>query len=95
MPIARVTNLGDTLLQLKERGYWVAGLDGEAEETVWTLDWDRAIALVVGSEGSGLGTRVRDTCDFLVSIPMRGPAESLNASVATGVTLFAAVRDRP
>jgi 23S rRNA (guanosine2251-2'-O)-methyltransferase len=95
VPIARVTNLGDTLLQLKERGYWVAGLDGEAEETVWTLDWDRALAVVVGSEGSGLGTRVRDTCDFLVSIPMRGPAESLNASVATGITLFAAVRDRP
>lgn len=94
VPIARVTNLGDTLLQLKERGYWVGGLDGEAEETVWTLDWDRALALVVGSEGGGLGTRVRDTCDFLVSIPMRGPAESLNASVATGVTLFAAVRDR-
>lgn len=94
IPIARVTNLGDALLQLKERGYWVAGLDGGASETIWTQDWDLPIAIVVGSEGSGLGTRVRDTCDFLVSIPMRGPAESLNASVATGVTLFAAVRGR-
>jgi len=94
IPIARVTNLGDALLQLKERGYWVAGLDGDAAETIWTQDWNLPIAVVVGSEGSGLGTRVRETCDFLVSIPMRGPAESLNASVATGVTLFAAVRDR-
>jgi 23S rRNA (guanosine2251-2'-O)-methyltransferase len=94
IPIARVTNLSDALLQLKERGYWVAGLDGGAPETVWTQDWDRALVVVVGSEGGGLGTRVRETCDFLVSIPLRGPAESLNASVATGVTLFAAVRGR-
>ncbi|MEP0546825.1 MAG: 23S rRNA (guanosine(2251)-2'-O)-methyltransferase RlmB [Rhodothermales bacterium] len=94
IPVARVTNLSNALLQLKERGYWVAGLDGEAEETVWTLDWDRPLALVVGSEGKGLRPRVRETCDFLVSIPMRGPAESLNASVATGIALFAAVRDR-
>ncbi len=95
IPVARVTNISNALLQLKERGYWVAGLDGGAEETVWTLDWDRPLALVIGSEGRGLRPRVRETCDFLVSIPMRGPAESLNASVATGIALFAAVRGRP
>ncbi len=94
IPVARAGNLADALVQLKERGYWIAGLDGAAEQTVWTLDWDRPLALVVGSEGSGLRPRVRDTCDFLVSIPLRGPAESLNASVATGVALFAAVRER-
>lgn len=94
LPIARVTNLAEALLQMKERGYWVAGLDGDAEHTVWTADWARPLVLVVGSEGSGLRPRVRDVCDFLVAIPMRGPAESLNASVATGVALFAAVRER-
>ena len=94
IPVARVTNLADALVQLKERGYWVAGLDGEAEKTVWTLDWDRPTALVIGSEGRGLRPRVRETCDYLVSIPMRGPAESLNASVAAGIALFAAVRGR-
>ena len=81
-------------MQLKERGYWIAGLDGAGEETVWGLDWDRPTALVVGSEGTGLRPRVRDTCDYLVSIPLRGPAESLNVSVATGIALFAAVRER-
>lgn len=94
IPVARTSNLGNALLQLKERGYWVVGLDGEGEESVWTLDWDRAVVLVVGSEGRGLRDRVRDLCDYRVAIPMRGPAESLNASVATGVALFAAVRDR-
>jgi len=94
IPIARVTNLADALLQAKERGYWVVGLDGEASETVWTADFDRPLVLVIGSEGRGLRPRVRDVCDFLVAIPMRGPAESLNASVAAGVVLFAAARGR-
>lgn len=94
LPIARVTNLAEALHQMKERGYWVAGLDGSGDETVWTADFDRALVLVVGSEGSGMRPRVRETCDFVVSIPLRGPAESLNASVATGVALFAAVRGR-
>ncbi len=94
IPVARTSNLGDALLQLKERGYWIVGLDGDGEETIWTLDWDRALVLVVGSEGRGLRTRTRDLCDHRVRVPMRGPAESLNASVATGVALFAAVRDR-
>lgn len=94
IPVARAPNLAEALLQLKERGYWVAGLDGGGEETVWTLDWDRPVAIVVGSEGRGLRPRVRDLCDHLVSIPLRGPAESLNASVAAGIALFAAVRER-
>ena len=94
IPIARVGNLADALMQCKERGYWVAGLEMDAEKTVWTADWDRPLVLVIGSEGRGMRPRVRALCDFLVAIPMRGPAESLNASVAAGVTLFAAIRDR-
>jgi 23S rRNA (guanosine2251-2'-O)-methyltransferase len=61
---------------------------------VWAYDWDRPVVLVVGGEGSGLRPRVRAACDVRAAIPMRGPAESLNASVAAGIALFAAVRDR-
>ena len=99
IPIARTTNLTDALQQLKERGYWVVGLADDADEhaettTVWAYDWDRAVAVVVGNEGRGLRPGVRAACDVLASIPMRGPAESLNASVAAGIALFAAVKDR-
>lgn len=94
MPIARVTNLADLCLSLKERGYWVAGADGSGEESVWTYDWARPTALVMGSEEQGLRPRVAEACDTLVRIPMLGPAESLNASVACGVLLFAATRPR-
>ena len=98
LPIARVSSLSDALHQLKERGYWVVGLadDGPGEvTTVWDYDWDRPVAVVVGNEGAGLRPGVRQSCDVLASIPMRGPAESLNASVAAGIALFAAVRGRP
>lgn len=94
IPIARVTNLADAIHQLKERGYWIAGAAGDGESTVWEMDWDRPIAIVIGSEGSGLRSRVMQVCDYRVSIPMRGPAESLNASVAAGILLFAAARTR-
>ena len=100
IPIARVTNLAEALHSLKERGYWIVGLDGgEGEDgpertTVWAYDWDRPVVLVVGSEGQGMRPRVRTTCDVLASIPIRGSAESLNASVAAGIALFAAVRER-
>lgn len=94
VPIARVSNLADAMLQCKERGYWVAGLDAAGESSVWEADWARPVVVVIGSEGRGLRKRVREVCDFLVAIPMRGPAESLNASVAAGITLFAAVRSR-
>ena len=100
LPIARVSSLSDALHQLKERGYWVVGLaddgagGGVETATVWDYDWDRPVAIVIGNEGSGLRPGVRGACDVLVSIPMRGPAESLNASVAAGIALFAAVRGR-
>lgn len=94
IPIARTDDLPTALVQLKERGYWVAGADGQGTTTVWTMDWDRPIVLVIGSEGSGLRGGVLEACDDRVSIPMRGPAESLNASVAAGILLFAAARVR-
>lgn len=99
LPIARVTNLAETLFALKERGYWIVGLEGgegsgRERTTVWAYDWDRPVVLVVGGEGRGMRPRVRSACDVLAAIPMRGPAESLNASVAAGIALFAAVRDR-
>lgn len=94
IPIARVDKIAQLLMQLKERGYWVAGAAGEGDSSVWDMDWDRPMALVMGSEGKGLHPRVIEACDYSVMIPMPGPAESLNVSVAAGVLLFAAIRNR-
>ncbi len=94
IPVARVGNLREAILQLKERGYWVAGADGTGETSVWDMDWDRPLALVIGSEDRGMRRGVADECDYRVRIPMAGPAESLNASVAAGILLFAAARVR-
>jgi len=95
LPIARVGNMTETVIQLKERGYWVAGGVGEGAISIWEMDWDRPLALVIGNEQRGIRPLVAKACDYLVAIPMRGPAESLNASVATGVFLFVASRNRP
>ncbi len=94
LPIARVRNLAEAIDQLKERGYWVIGTAGEGEQSVWEMDWDRPLVIVIGSEGKGIRPLVRKKCDALVRIPLRGPLESLNASVAAGIVLFAAVRER-
>lgn len=94
IPIARTDDLSRLLVQLKERGYWVCGAEGTAETTMWDVDWNRPVAVVLGSEGAGLDSAVAEACDQLVSIPMRGPAESLNVSVAAGLLLFAAARPR-
>jgi 23S rRNA (guanosine2251-2'-O)-methyltransferase len=94
IPVARADRLADVLTQIKERGYWVCGADGAADTPYWSIDWDRPMAVVVGSEGEGLADDVKAACDDLVTIPMRGPAESLNVSVAGGLLLFAAARAR-
>jgi len=94
VPIARVNDLPTLLEQLKERSYWVIGADGTADTSVWQMDWDRPTVLVIGSEGEGLHPSVREACDRLVAIPMRGPVESLNVSVAAGILLFEAARSR-
>lgn len=92
IPIARVRNVADVLYELKERGYWIAGAVADGDTSVWEMDWNRPVALVIGSESAGIRRRVIDACDYRVYIPMRGDAESLNASVAAGVLMFAATR---
>ena len=89
-----VTNLARTLKALKERGVWLVGLAGDAERELYTLDLGGAIAIVMGSEGEGMRRLTREACDFVARIPMRGAMESLNVSVASGVVLFEALRQR-
>ena len=93
--IAQVTNLGQALDGLKERGIWVAGLDIGEDAYRWgEIDLDRPLCLVVGHEGAGLRRLVREKCDFIFSLPMRGNVESLNAAVAGSVALYAAWQAR-
>ena len=93
--IARVTNLSRTLEQLKQHGVWTFGLAVEAEQPYWEADLSGTAAIVVGSEGAGLGRLVRETCDVLVQIPMAaGSVQSLNASVAGSLVLYEAFRQR-
>ena len=94
VPIARVGKLPDAVTQLKEIGFWVVGLDGTGSQTIWKTDWKRPIAVVVGSEGSGMSEPVRKSCDEIARIPMYGRVESLNASVAVAITLFVAAHER-
>jgi 23S rRNA (guanosine2251-2'-O)-methyltransferase len=94
MPLYTVTNLARALGWFKESGLWVAGTAGEASKTVFEADLSVPLVVVMGAEGKGLRRLTRDTCDFLISIPMGGQVESLNLSVATGVVLFEAVRQR-
>ena len=92
--VAQVTNLPRALDDLRERNIWVVGLAGEAGEALGTVDLDRALTLVVGSEGKGLGRLVRDRCDLLVRLPMRGRVNSLNAAIAGSIALYAAWQAR-
>ncbi|MCL6481286.1 MAG: 23S rRNA (guanosine(2251)-2'-O)-methyltransferase RlmB [Firmicutes bacterium] len=94
LPVARVKNLARTLEALKQAGYWLVGLDERAEKPYTAVDLTARVGLVLGSEGKGLHELVRQRCDFLVSIPTSGPVRSLNVSVAAGVVLFEAVRQR-
>jgi len=93
LPICRVTNLAATIDTLKQEGYWVFGADA-AGEPCFEQDLTGPIALVVGSEGFGLSRLVREKCDFLSSIPMRGQVNSLNASVAASLLMLEVVRQR-
>jgi 23S rRNA (guanosine2251-2'-O)-methyltransferase len=94
VPVASVTNLARAMDLLKERGIWVVGTDGEAPQTLYAADLRRPLALVLGAEGGGMRRLTRERCDFLVRIPMAGQVESLNVSVAAGVALFEARRQR-
>ncbi len=92
--VAKATNLTSAIEKLKKRGLWIAGTDLSAERSCFESDLSGPLGIVVGSEGSGMSRIVRESCDFLVKIPMLGEAESLNASVAAGVLLYETVRQR-
>jgi 23S rRNA (guanosine2251-2'-O)-methyltransferase len=94
VPYFMVTNLARTLGELKERNIWVIGTSDAAPRTLYQADLTGPVALVLGAEGTGLRQLTAKTCDALVSIPMRGAVESLNVSVASGVCLYEAVRQR-
>ncbi len=94
MPYFMVTNLARTLGELKERNIWCIGTSEDAEKTIYDLDLTGPVALVLGAEGEGMRQLTRKTCDELVRIPMHGAVESLNVSVASGVCLYEALRQR-
>ena len=94
LPVARVANLTALLKELKEEGLWVFGTAADGATSLYQADLKGPAAIVIGSEGSGMSRLVREQCDFLVSIPMRGQVNSLNASAAAAVVLYEAVRQR-
>lgn len=94
VPLIQVTNLARTLRWLKEREIWIVGTDDQAEHSIYGAKLTGPLAIVLGAEGTGLRRLTRENCDMLVSIPMRGIVESLNVSVATGVLLYEALRQR-
>lgn len=94
LPIAKVTNLARTMEELKEAGYWLVGLDENGEKNYTEVDYTSPTGIVLGGEGKGLHELTRKRCDFVVSLPTTGPIKSLNVSVATGVVLFEALRQR-
>lgn len=92
-PVAKVTNLTQTIKELKEKGMWFVGAD-MGGETMYNLDLKGPIGVIIGSEGEGISKLVKENCDFIASIPMKGDIDSLNASVAAGVLAFEIVRQR-
>ena len=93
MKVARVTNIPNTIDELKEKGVWVFGADMDGNDFERT-DLDIPCALVIGNEGKGIGTLVAKKCDEIISLPMMGKINSLNASVAAGVLMYEVVRKR-
>jgi 23S rRNA (guanosine2251-2'-O)-methyltransferase len=94
VPLIAVTNLARTLRELKDAGVWITGLAGDTDTSIYFVDFKGPVALVLGSEGEGIRRLTRELCDFVAKIPMPGTMESLNVSVATGVVLFEALRQR-
>lgn len=94
LPIVKVNNLRKAIEFLKERGLWILGLTHKTEKTIYELDLNIPLGVVVGNEGRGIRRGILEACDFLGKIPMRGKIESLNVSVATGIALFEVLRQR-
>lgn len=91
--VAKVTNISDTIEKLKKEGLWIAAADMDGQP-MYEVDLKGALGIVIGSEGEGVSRLVKEKCDFIVSIPMRGEINSLNASVAAGVVMYEALRQR-
>ena len=94
MKIARVTNISDTIEELKREGLWVCGTDVSTDKYYYNQDLTGPLAIVIGNEGKGISDKVKKNCDFLVKIPMKGKIESLNAAVSTGIVVYEAVKQR-
>ncbi|KAF1273866.1 23S rRNA (guanosine(2251)-2'-O)-methyltransferase RlmB [Bacillus amyloliquefaciens] len=94
IPVVKVTNLARTLDEMKERGIWVVGTDASAREDYRSMDGKMPLALVIGSEGRGMGRLAKEKCDFLIKLPMAGKVTSLNASVAAGLLMYEVYRKR-
>ncbi|MGI5977673.1 MAG: 23S rRNA (guanosine(2251)-2'-O)-methyltransferase RlmB [Candidatus Limivicinus sp.] len=94
MTIARVPNIPAAVKELKGRGVWVYGTAADGQSDLWHTDLKGSLALVIGSEGDGMGRLVRESCDFIISLPMRGRLNSLNASAAAAVTMYEVLRQR-
>lgn len=94
VPFIRVTNLARTLEQLKDAGVWIVGTSDKAAQSLFDIDLKGPVAIVMGAEGEGIRRLTQENCDFLARIPMKGKVDCLNVSVATGVCLFEAVRQR-
>ncbi len=94
VPVARVPNIPSLLKELKDAGLWIFGADIDGDRTLYEADLKGAAAIVIGSEGDGMGRLVKESCDFLVNIPMHGKINSLNASAAAAILLYEAVRQR-
>ena len=92
MKIARVNNINETIKYLKEEGLWICGTDGEAKTYYYEQNLKGAIAIVIGSEGFGISRLVKENCDFLVKIPMKGKITSLNASVSAGIIIYEKIK---
>jgi len=94
IPVARVINIGRALDVLAKKGFWIVGTSGEARTPIYQFDWRRHVALILGNEQKGLSRPARKACHAVVSIPGRGPIESLNVSVSSGVVLAEIIRQR-
>jgi len=94
IPLIQVTNINYTIKDLKDEGFWIAGADVEADQYYCDADLKGELGIVIGSEGSGLRRLVKENCDFLIKIPMFSQLGSLNASVAAGIIIYEAVRQR-
>ncbi|MBS3994388.1 MAG: 23S rRNA (guanosine(2251)-2'-O)-methyltransferase RlmB [Alkaliphilus sp.] len=94
VPVAKVSNISQTIDNLKARGIWVVGADMEGEQTYYKADLTGKIALVIGSEGLGIGRLIKEKCDFLINIPMKGEVGSLNASIAASIIIYEVMKQR-